>query len=428
MTFGRHIVRWRAGRVAAAVASLGIGVALVTAPASPVGAAGKGSKSPIVIGLVGSLTGVASSTFTDGPGGALARIDLQNARGGIDGHPLKLEVADDQSNPTQVVTASQDLVENKGAIGLIMDGPFGYAAAAYTHSRQIPVTTDCACGPQFAQLPYTNLFSYSGGGSPTIFNGLMYTNTADAIFLKEIGVTKLAGLGYGISAASIDSVKLLFGAAQRVGGISQCYTNYSIPFGGVDFTASTLQIKSAGCNGVVGSFVDASDVALAQAVKNAGIAAKQLYFTGYDEDVLTNPTAARAFDGVYVTSGINFTTPNGPTRAMLATLRKYDKSYTGGIPDLGLYGSYLAADNLIKGLQMAGRNLTSAAVIAKLRTLKSYNAGGILPSAVTFQHFGTPAMLPKHPCTYVMQLQGSNFVVYKNKPICGTEIGVPGIA
>ena len=204
---------------------------------------------------------MASSTFADGPGGALARIDLQNARGGVHGHPIKLVVADDGSNPTQVVTATEDLVEDKGAVGVIMDGAFGYAAANFTHAHGVPVTTDCPCGPEFSQLPYTNLFSYTGGGSPTIFHGLMYTNTIDAKFLKEIGVTKLAGLGYGISAASQDSVKLLYGAIKKVGGISSCYTNYSIPFGAVDFTAAALQIKSAGCNGVVGSFVDDSDVA-----------------------------------------------------------------------------------------------------------------------------------------------------------------------
>jgi len=141
-----------------------------------------------------------------------------------------------------------------------------------------------------------------------------------------------------------------------------------------------------------------------------------------------NPAAARAFNGVYVTSSVNFTTPNAPTRLMLSALRKYDKSYRGGLPDLGLYGSYLAADLMIKGLELAGTHPSGPAVIRALRAVNSYNAGGILPSSVTFRHFGTPAMLPKHPCGYIMQLQGTHFIVYKNKAICGTTIGVPGIA
>jgi branched-chain amino acid transport system substrate-binding protein len=416
--------RWLSAGALAGAASLVAGLGVVVAPDT----AGAASRTPIVIGLVGDLTGVASSTFADGPGGAQARVALQNARGGVNGRKLKLVSVDDQSSPIQVVTAAQDLVETKGAFALIMDGAFGYAASNYTHSRGVPTTTNCPCGPQFAQLPYTNLFTYTGSASPTVFNGLMYTTTGNAQFLKEIGVTKLAGLGYGISSASTNSVKLLFGSATKVRGLSQCYTNYSVPFGAVDFTAASLQIKSAGCDGVVGSFVDASDVALAQAVKNAGINAKQLYFTGYDDSVLKNPSAHAAFNGVYVTSSVNFTTPNAATKAMLNALRKYDPEFSGGLPDLGLYGSYLAADLIIKGLQISGSNPTQAKFISKLRNLKSYDAGGILPSSVDFRHFGTPAMLPKHPCGWVMQLQASGFTVYKNKPICGTWIGVSGLA
>src|ERR1700677_2873040 len=56
----------------------------------------KGSSgSPITIGFYGDLTGVSSSTFADGPAGAMARVDLQNAQGGVDGHKLKLDVEDD---------------------------------------------------------------------------------------------------------------------------------------------------------------------------------------------------------------------------------------------------------------------------------------------------------------------------------------------
>jgi branched-chain amino acid transport system substrate-binding protein len=177
---------------------------------------------------------------------------------------------------------------------------------------------------------------------------------------------------------------------------------------------------------VAGSFVDASDVSLAEAVKNGGVNAKQLYFTGYDNDVLKSTGARRAFDGVYLSASINFSTPNKPTQAMLNALKKYD--HFSGIPDLGLYGSYLSANLLIQGLELAGPNATGAAIVKDLRNVGSYTAGGILPSPVSFQHFGTPAMLPKRTCAYVMQLQGSHFVVYKNKPICGKTIGVPGIA
>src|ERR1700722_19559158 len=94
----------RAAALIAAVVSLSLMVM-----GSPAGAA-KATKSPIIIGYISNLTGVASSTFTDGAGGAQAVIDQVNAAGGVNGHPLKLVVKDDQSNPTLDATASQELV------------------------------------------------------------------------------------------------------------------------------------------------------------------------------------------------------------------------------------------------------------------------------------------------------------------------------
>src|SRR5580700_2584514 len=96
------------------------GMALPTAIAStPAGAASKTSLAPITIGYIGDLTGVAASTFEDGPGGAQARVDYQNAHGGVNGHKIKLVVLDDQSNPTSFQTAAQALVQSKGALGII---------------------------------------------------------------------------------------------------------------------------------------------------------------------------------------------------------------------------------------------------------------------------------------------------------------------
>ena len=193
---------------------------------------------------------------------------------------------------------------------------------------------------------------------------------------------KMGALAYSAEGgtASMESMKQLLAAAATE-HISTCYTNYSIPFGGVDFTADMLAVQSAGCDGITGSFVDASNVALAQAVKNAGLHIVAYFgLTAYDEDIVNSATARDALDGDYIGGGINFTTPNGPVNTMLAALKKYDKAYPGGIPDLGLYASYIQADLMIKGLQLAEPSLTRAAFITNLRKVGNSSAGGILPS------------------------------------------------
>ncbi|HUZ09898.1 MAG TPA: ABC transporter substrate-binding protein [Acidimicrobiales bacterium] len=412
----KHV--WRLG------AALGLGCMVVSASLTVVGTqAASAAKSPIVIGYITSETGVASSTFADGPGGAQARIDAVNAKGGVNGHKLVLVSEDDQSSPAQDQTAAQDLVQNKGAFLVINYSPFAFASAKYLQQQGVPVVGSAFDGPEWATQPNTNMFSFAAPASSPI-NGKYYTYDYTGKFLHAIGVTKYAGLGYGISQSSQNSITAAFASAKPF-GISQCYLNQSVPFGGVDFTADTLQMKSAGCNGVTGSFVDASDVALAGAVKHAGIKAKQLYFTGYDENILKNPSAAASFDGAYVSTTVNFTTPNAATSTMMSTLKKYDSGYSGGIPDFGLIGSYLSADLAIKGLSVAGKNPTRSSFITNLRKVGSYNAGGILPSPVTFQHFGTVGMFPKTACSYYAHLQNDKFTIYTGKAICGKRTSYP---
>ena len=58
--------------------------------------------------------------------------------------------------------------------------------------------------------------------------------------------------------------------------------------------------------------------------------------------------------------------------------------------------------------------------------MSSYTDGGILPSPITFKHFGTVAMLPKTNCEYYPQLKGTTWHIYKNASICGTLIPAPG--
>jgi hypothetical protein len=179
---------------------------------------------------------------------------------------------------------------------------------------------------------------------------------------------------------------------------------------------------------VTGSFVDNSDISLCGSVKQGGVNAKQLYFTGYDQDVLSTPANRQAFDGCYAQAQINYTPPNGPTQAMLNTLKKYDPSYHGGIPDFGLQGSYISTDLAIKGLELTAPNFSRSSYISHLRQLNSYDAGGIMPSPVTFQGFATEAMYPKTGCLYFLQLQHDHFVLYNGKALCGNRITykIPG--
>ncbi len=380
-------------------------------------------KPPIVIGLIASLSGSGSSSFADSSAGAEARIREQNAHGGVDGRMLKLVAEDDQSSVATSATAAKDLIANKGAFGVIDASAFGFGAAPYLHGQGIPVTgIDYDGGPEW--VTDSNMFSYAPPASSSI-DGKYYSYVSGiAGFLKSQGVTRMAGLSYGIAPSSQNASNSLLAALDQI-GVKTCYNNTSVPFGTADFTADTLAIKQAGCNGVYSAFVESSNIALAQEVKNAGIRAKQLYVTGYDQQVLNDPAAKRGLEGAYVTSAFNFVDPTGPTKTMLATLAKYDRNFhLGDVPDIGLTANYIGADLMIYGLEHAGKNPTRQSFITNLRKVGNYDAGGLLAaSPVTFTNFGTPKMLPKTQCSYIVQLRAGKFVLADGGRLVCSKLG-----
>ena len=385
----------------------------------------------ITIGFIYSATGIASSSYVDAYQGALARLDAQNSAGGVDGRKLKLVVKDDQSSLTGMSDAANLLSRNTFAV--IPLSSFTFAAAKTLQQAGVPVVGYEVDGPEWGQQPYTNMFSFSAPTS-TPFNGTYYTYTETAEFLKSLGVTKMANLAYGISPSAVQATKDFEAAAAAVGMKNpKCYENLNVPFGSNDFTADALAISHAGCNGVEAALVDNSDVALSQALKNQGLTSnkvKQLYYTGYSQTVLDNPSVDASYQGAYVLAGINFTTPSAPVRQMLKNIARYvPGAKSNEIPNYGVQNSYTAMDLMIDGLEHAGRNPTRTSFIDNLHKVTDYTAGGIFPSpgvSFSLKSFGTLAMLPKTACSYIVHLVKDRFVpVDGGKLICGRRIAVP---
>ena len=405
------------------VTALGAAVLLVAAGCGT-SKSGSGSGSGVIkIGYVTSATGIAASNFADGAAGAEARIAAQNAAGGVDGRKLQLIAKDDQSNPNLSQTVSKDLV-SQGVFGMIEFSPFAFEAARYLHTQGVPVTGEEFDGPEWGEQPYTNMFSWSAPlDSP--FGGKYYSYDGDAKFLKSIGVTKLASLTYQVP-SSLESVYDLQGPAKAI-GIQDCYDNLNVPFGGTDFTADVLAIKTKGCDAVQSPVVSSSVVAISEALKQDGLNPVQLYYTGYSQDVLNSPAAAAALQNAYFVSTVNFTAPNAATQTMIDNLAKYDPSFhVGDIPDIGLYGSYMAAQEMIDGLKLAG-TVSRTAFINALHRQTNYTEDGIFVTGVNYSAFATPDMLPQTGCGWMVQLKGRQFVVANHgQPICGQRVNAPG--
>lgn len=75
--------------------------------------------SPIVIGQVGTFSGlVGQSVGGQKPGLAVWAQDV-NSRGGIQCHPVQLIAVDDQNDPQKAAAAAEDLIVNKKAVAIV---------------------------------------------------------------------------------------------------------------------------------------------------------------------------------------------------------------------------------------------------------------------------------------------------------------------
>jgi branched-chain amino acid transport system substrate-binding protein len=396
-------------------------MALVAAGACAVpGVAGaSGSKAPITIGFITSETGLASSSYVGSQWGAQARVDAQNAAGGIDGHKIVLAIKDDTSSPTTNQTVAEELV-SQGVFGVVEDTSFTFGGYHYLQQQGVPVTGAAIDGPEWGQQPDTNMFSVSTPATTPV-NGLYYSYTDEAKFLKSVGVHKLAGVTFDIQSAIQSQSSLIQTAAPL--GITNCYFNSTVPFGATDMTPEVLAIKQNGCDGVAAATLLSTDIALASGLKNAGLTnVKQLYYTAYDQNLVSNPQAMQEMNGAYTLATVDFSRPNAAARTMLADLKKYTK-FPGGIPSLNIIYGWASADLFIKGLELTGGNANRKLFMSDLRKVSDYTAEGLFPSPTTFEHFGTVGMFPPTACGVILQIKNGKYVpVNGGKPFCGNRV------
>jgi branched-chain amino acid transport system substrate-binding protein len=397
-------------------------LSLVIAALAGVAGAGAGLRapqaaaagSPLTIAYITSLTGLAAPEDAGSQAGFLARIALANAEGGVNGHKLVPLVIDDQSNPSTVVTGVQEAI-SKGAIGIVSNSGLFFLAAKYPEQQGVPVTGFYGDGPEWGEQPYTNMFASDHGSVDPKYP----VNTLLGTFLKQHGGTTIGSYGYGISPQSAAAARGNADSFQLAGG-KVGVLDTTVPLGSVAFTSEALVAKQDGVNALAPSLDDNSNFALAQALQQAGVKLKSVLFaTGYEPDVIGS-TIWPSLQGSYFLSAFRpFSLPDAGTEQMQAAMEKYAHFTKSDFPTFGDYESWLGADLMIKGVQMAGANPTHAAVIKDLRSIKAYDGNGLLPITIDYATiFGHDAP----DCTWIMEAQKSGFVPVSSQPICGHDV------
>jgi branched-chain amino acid transport system substrate-binding protein len=387
---------------------------LVGATAGTAGAAASGS--PLTIVMITSLTGSGGSEFANTPPGFNARIALQNAEGGVHGHKIQTVILDDQTSPSQIVTAVQDAI-SKNPIGIVSISPLFFLAAKYPNQAGIPVTGGFFDGPEWGTPPYqSNMFAADVGSLDPKYP----VNTAIGSFMKAHGGTVLCSYGYGISPSSTRSAIGTADSFQHAGGKTGVLDT-SLSFGTVAMTTPALVAKQKGCNAFYAGLDDNSNFALATALKQDGVKPKVTVFpTGFEPSIVGGPAWNDVQGGYFDTTFHPFQLPNAGTRQMQSALEKYEHFSSSEFPTFNQYEGWLGADLMIKGLENAGANPTHASLIHALRSITSYNANGLLPENIDYAtDFGKD--LPKS-CGWYMIAEKNGFVPASSSTYCGTDI------
>jgi branched-chain amino acid transport system substrate-binding protein len=135
------------------------------------------NKSPIAIGTLGAFSGVLGAVTAGSPKTIAAWVADANAHGGVNGHPVKLVVGDDQADPSTSLTLAHRLVENDKVLAFVGNIQFfGFTQVEeYLRGKNVPMVGGDFVDPGWLTSPIT--FPVSATVATQIVKGLkMYVD------------------------------------------------------------------------------------------------------------------------------------------------------------------------------------------------------------------------------------------------------------
>jgi branched-chain amino acid transport system substrate-binding protein len=375
----------------------------------------------VKIGFISALTGVAGPNYQNAAKGCEARVDAQNAKGGVNGRKIDLVTVDDKSSGANLA-AAQDLATNQKVFAVVDNSPFDFLSYRYLLDKGIPQIGGGTFGQFYGEKGNENIIP-AYGNAPS-FTGLTYDNVAKV--MKQLGATKTAAVAYGINPSSVAAAEATQDYAVPALGLKAVHTNTTLDFGTTDVGPVVLGIKNSGADAVYLPLDGNTNLAIIAGLKQNNVPMKaNMMASGYGQDMLDSPVA-QTMDKHDVVSQVYKPAElkNDPgVKEFRANLKKYS-GFTD-VPDYGAYTGYIDCDLAIKGLGQGGKNLTGQGFIDGLHKLGTYNPANLecAPIDISLTNFGKA---PATSCSYFMYVKDGHFVVMNNgKPVTGKLVGDP---
>jgi ABC-type branched-subunit amino acid transport system substrate-binding protein len=378
----------------------------------------------VTLGYITSETGVAASVLANADKSCKARVDAENAKGGVNGRKIKLETINDNSSGENL-TAAKDLVQNRNAFAVIDNSAFAFLAYRFLRDAGVPMIGAGFDGSYYYEKGNENIISPLGDGTPV--PGLTY-DTATKV-MKQMGAKKVAAVGYGVSPSSSESAKATETYGAKAQGLEGVYLNTNVDFGTTDVGPIVLGIKNSGADGLYLPLDSNTNFAIVQGLQQNGVTMKSnVLATGYSQDLLDQPIAKTITpNDVMFTAYRPIELGGKAVKQFLANMKKYGG--LSGIPNYGGYTGYIACDLAIYGLKNAGKNLTRQGFVDAIRKTNGgiYDSAGLTckPANFSTENFGK---ISPTSCAWFVSVENGKFKVRNGgKPVIGKLVGDPAL-
>lgn len=363
----------------------------------------------VKVGLIFPDSGLNARQFAAARSGVTARLGAVNAAGGINGRKINYVWRDDQSTKDTNLTVARNLIEREDAFGIIEISPNASGSAAYLNKHGIPVAGNAL---ESVWGDYPNMFSYtnrlSGSGSSI---------TTWGMFVRARGGTRAAIVEVKIAETS-RNVSEKIAESLRSAGITVAAALDYVP-GVTNPEQLARQIRDLDVDVLTGA-ISADDFARTQiAARAAGVNFRVVLApTGYDRSTL-DKFGARIAGTYYFTTFIPFEMNTPALRTYRAAMATYAPELRQADEPIALTG-YISTDLFLRGLQEAGTCPTREGFVTRLRQLRDFDGGGLLPGPVSLADTRQPNLC----YTFVQANEaGTGFeVVQDAAPLCGSRI------
>jgi ABC-type branched-subunit amino acid transport system substrate-binding protein len=332
--------------------------ATLAAPAAGQGVQGV-TATEIAIGTHLDLSGPVAPAMPTLRNGTQMRFDEANERGGVHGRKLRLIVEDNAYQPAQAVRAMQKLARNDNVFAVINAFGTGTNLAAVKTAAEAKVLYLAPWGAS-AVIQAT-------AKSPLVFTTVPNYDNATAVGLswaiKHLGAKKVAAIYQGDAFGEL----LLRGYKQALaahGLTSVAEASYKP--GDLDFSSQVARVRNAGADLIMLATVTRETVGVMNEIRKIGWKEVKVLASVPGTTNIVLRLGKEATEGLYGTANWRFHYADSAPAPVKAWIESYKKRFNVD-PDENSMMAYTYADWFVKGLEAAGRDLTTEKFVAALQ-------------------------------------------------------------